>query len=377
MNRILDYLQSEQQTTIATLERWVNHDSPTPNKAAVDSMGQMLVEAFTGAGAELIATHPQAEVGDHYTLSYGTGQAGQILVLCHFDTVWPLGEAQKRPFTIANGRATGPGVHDMKGGILIGLLALRALSHFGLEPRHKLTYLLTSDEETGSLTSRELIEAEGRQSQYCLVLEGSHNASRLTTWRKGVGVFRLEAQGIPAHAGVEPEKGASAIEELAHQIQALHGMTDFERGITVNVGIISGGERRNVVAQWAAADIDLRVMTHSDGEAVSQQILGLSPHLSGCELRITGQINRGPFEETAAGLVLFEKAQQIAEKLGFTVEKTGSGGGSDGNFVAALGTPTLDGMGSLGGGAHALTEYTILEALPLRAAMMAELILAL
>jgi glutamate carboxypeptidase len=376
MSQILDYLKSQQEAMITLLEQWVNQDSPSNHKPSTDLMGQMMIQAFVEAGATLAAVHPQPDLGNHYTLTYGQGNS-QILILCHFDTVWPLGEVERRPFTIEDGRAKGPGVHDMKTGVLMGLFALKAIQWLGLTARHKLIFLLTSDEEIGSPTSRPLIEAEGRQSRCCLVLEGAHNKSVLTTSRKGVGRFQLEVRGISAHAGVEPQKGASAIEELAHQIQALHAMTDFARGITVNVGVISGGERSNVVAARAVAEIDLRVTTRADGEEISRRILGLQPHLSGCQLQITGGLNRAPFEETPAGLALFAQAQAIAQKLGFTVEKFSSGGGSDGNFVAALGTPTLDGLGSLGGGAHALAEYTILEALPLRAALLAELIMQL
>ena len=358
------------------LEQWVNHDSPTPHKPAVDQMGQLVVEAFTAAGATLATTHSQAKQGDHYTLRYGQGQR-QILLLCHFDTVWPLAEAQKRPFTIRNGQATGPGVHDMKAGILISLFALKALRHLNLKPKHKLIWLLTSDEEIGSPTSRALIEAEGRRSDYCFVLEGSHNASRLTTSRKGVGRYQLAVTGLAAHAGVEPEKGVSAIEEMARQIQTLHAMTDLGRGLTVNVGLISGGERPNIVAAQANAEIDVRVSSRADSEAINQKILGLRPHLPGCQVQVSGGINRWPFEETEAGLALFNQARAIAKDLDFTVEKFSSGGGSDGNFVAALGVPTLDGMGSLGGGAHALTEHVVLDSLPRRAALLAELIMQL
>jgi glutamate carboxypeptidase len=372
MSEILAYLQSQQAAMIEILAQWVNHDSPTFNKAAVDALGQKIVAAFVEAGATLTATHPQVEFGDHYTLTYGQGDR-QILLLCHFDTVWPMGETQKRPFTIANGRAMGPGVHDMKGGIVIGLFALKALRYLGWPPGHKLLFLLTGDEEIGSPTSRALIEAAGEKSQICLVLEGSRGGP-LTTWRKGVGRFDLTITGVPAHAGIEPEKGVSAIEELARQVQALHAMTDLERGVTVNVGVIAGGERSNIVARQARAEIDLRVMTRAQGEEFSQKILNLQPCLSGCRLEVTGGLNRWPFEETPAGLALFEQARAIANCLGFDVGKIGSGGGSDGNFVAALGVPTLDGLGSLGGGAHALTEYTELEALPLRAALLAELL---
>lgn len=376
MSQILPALVAQQDVMVDMLAKWVNHDSPTHQKAAVDALGKMTVDAFVDAGATLAATHRQPEMGDHYTLTYGQGNQ-QILILCHLDTVWPLGEAQKRPFTIENGHGKGPGVHDMKGGTLIGLFAFKAIQQLQLEPRYKLVFLLTSDEEIGSPTSRSLIEAEGKKSRCCLVLEGAHNRSVLTTSRKGVGRFLLEVTGISAHAGVEPQNGVSAIEELARQIQILHRLNDFERGVSVNVGVISGGERPNVIASHAQAEIDLRVATQADGQFLSQQILGLQPQLSGAQLRVTGEITRGPFEETPQGLALFEQARVIARDLGFTVEKFSSGGGSDGNLVAALGVPTLDGLGSLGGGAHALTEYTVLEALPLRAALLAELIMQL
>ncbi len=375
MSKILDYLTGQQQTMLALLERWVNHDSPTFDKPAVDEMGQMIVEALVDAGGVLAQTYPQQDRGDHYRVTYGQGDR-QILLLAHFDTVWPRGEAKKRPFTVENGFGRGPGVHDMKSGILIGLFALKAIHQLGLIPNHQLVYLLTSDEEIGSPTSRPLIEAEGEKSNYCLVLEGSLGGP-LTTWRKGVGNFRLDISGVPAHSGIEPQKGVSAIEELAYQIQTLHALTDLERGVTVNVGTISGGERANIIARQAQAEIDLRVMTRADGEEFTQRIFNLQPHLSGCQLQVTGGINRWPFEETPAGLALFEKARIIAKELGFEVGKTGSGGGSDGNFVAALGVPTLDGLGSLGGGAHSLTEHTTLDALPQRAALLAELMMRL
>lgn len=375
MSQILDYLQSQQPVMVEQLARWVNQDSPTYDKAAVDTMGQMVATAFVEAGGTLAASHRQPERGDHYTITYGQGDS-QILILCHFDTVWPRGEAQKRPFTIENGHGKGPGIYDMKAGTLNGLFALKAIQALGLQPRHKLVFLLTSDEEIGSPTSRELIEAEARQSSYCLVLEGSRNGP-LTTWRKGVGQFELEISGVAAHAGVDPDKGVSAIEELARQIQFLHGLTDLGRGLTVNVGVVSGGERSNVIAPHARAEIDVRVMTQADGEIVTQKILGLQPQLPGCQVRVSGGINRGPFEETPAGLALFEKAQSIAKALGFDVDKIGSGGGSDGNFTSALGVPTLDGLGALGYGAHALSEYVVLDALPLRAALVAELMIRL
>ena len=288
-----------------------------------------------------------------------------------------MDEAKKRLFTIDGNPATGPGVHDMKAGTLIALFALKAIRHFQLKPRHKLVYMLTSDEEISSPTSRAIIEAEGKKSSYCLVPEGSHNNSILTTSRKGVGRFKLEITGKAAHAGVEPQNGVSAIDELARQIQVLHALNDFERGVTVNVGVVSGGERPNIVAPFATAQIDLRVATQADGEELSRQILNLQPQLPGSKIEVSGGITRPPFVETPAGLALFEKARDVANELGFSVEQFNSGGGSDGSFVAALGVPTLDGMASLGGGAHALHEHILLDSLPLRAALMAELIMRL
>ncbi|MCB0156195.1 MAG: M20 family metallopeptidase [Anaerolineae bacterium] len=375
MSQIYDYLKEQQTEMVNLLAQWVNQDSPTFDKAAADQMGRLTVTAFEQAGATLVATHPQTGLGDHYTVTYGQGEQ-QILLLCHFDTVWPLGEATRRPFTIEAGLGKGPGVHDMKAGTLLSLFALKAIHHLGLTPRHKLVWLLTSDEEIGSPTARPLIEAASRHSDYCLVMEGSLGGP-LTTHRKGIGRFTLEITGQAAHSGIEPQKGVSAITELAHQIQALHALNDFERGVTVNVGVVSGGQRPNIVAPYARAEIDLRITNQADGESFRQKILNLQPHLPGCRLTVRGDITRWPFAESPGGLALFEQAQAIAQELGFSVDKIGSGGGSDGNFAAALGVPTLDGLGSLGGGAHALTEHVVLDALPLRAALLAELIMRL
>ncbi len=372
MNQLLNYLQNEQEAMVQRLAQWVNQDSPTFDKIAVDTMGRMTAEAFVEAGGTLVATHPQPERGDHYTITYGQGDE-QILLLCHFDTVWPMGEAGRRPFTIQEGRATGPGVYDMKSGTLITLFALKAIHQLQLTPRHKLVFLLTSDEEIGSPTARPIIEAESRHSRYCLVMEGSIRGN-LTTHRKGIGRFKLNITGRPAHAGIEPQNGISAIEELARQIQKLHVMTDLERGVTVNVGVIAGGERPNIVAHHATAEIDLRISQQADAEEFVEKIFNLQPELAGCQIEVSGSITRWPFEESAGNVTLFEKAQIIANRLGMSVDRTGSGGGSDGNFAAALGVPTLDGLGALGGGAHAMSEHIIIESLPLRAALLAELI---
>jgi glutamate carboxypeptidase len=374
MSNSLDYLSPQLPHMLDMLERWVNHDSPTLDKPAVDALGGQIGDAFARLGAA-VERHAQSEYGDHYRLAWGQG-ARQILLLAHLDTVWPIGEAAGRPFVVRDGQATGPGVNDMKSGIVVGLYALRALIEMGQSPAHRLVYLFTSDEEMGSPTSRPLIEDEARRSDYALILEPSRGGP-LTTWRKGVGRFDLEITGLASHAGVDPEKGVSAIEELAHQILKLHAMSDLPQGISVNVGTVQGGSRSNVVAASARAEVDLRVMTGADGERLAQAIRSLTPSLKGTEIKVSGGVNRPPFEESVAGLALYERARAVGARLGLALDKTGSGGGSDGNFTAALGVPTLDGMGAVGQGSHALSEHILIESLPQRAALLAELVLDL
>jgi glutamate carboxypeptidase len=374
MQDSLKYLTPQLPHMLDALEGWVNHDSPTLHKPSVDALGRQITAAFAGLGA-VVETYPQSVYGDHHRIVWGQG-VRQILLLAHYDTVWPIGEAARRPFAVSDGKATGPGVNDMKSGIVVGLYALRALVETGRAPAHRLVYLLTSDEEMGSPSSRALVEDEARRSDYALVLEPSRGGP-LTTWRKGVGRFDLEVAGIASHAGVDPEKGVSAIQELAHQILKLHAMSDLARGITVTVGTVQGGSRSNVVAASARAEVDLRVMTAADGERMANAIQGLTPSLKGTAIKVSGGINRPPYEESAAGLALYERARAVGARLGLALDKVGSGGGSDGNFAAALGVPTLDGLGAVGQGSHALSEHTIVESLPQRAALLVELVLDL
>ena len=374
MNNSLEKLRAHLPNMLDALEDWVNHDSPTFDKPSVDALGRKIVDVFAGLGAS-VETHPQSEYGDHLRIAWGKGNR-QILLLGHFDTVWPIGEAARRPFTVRDGRASGPGTNDMKSGIVIGLYALRMLVEMGQAPTHRLVYLLTSDEENGSLSSRELIGTEARRSEYTLVLEPSRHGS-LITWRKGIGRFNIEVTGVAAHSGVDPEKGVSAIEEMAHQILKLQAMSDLESGNTVNVGTVQGGSRVNVVAASAQAECDLRVMGIGEGERMERAILGLSPVLEGTSVKVSGGINRPPFEESEAVLALFERARAIGARLGLELEKTGPGGGTDGNFTAALGVPPLDGLGAVGQGSHALSEQILVDSLPERAALLSELILDL
>jgi glutamate carboxypeptidase len=369
-----EYLFAKTDEMLALLAEWVNCDSPTPDREAVNVMGDLLAQAFRNAGAT-VEKLPQREVGDQLLATWGEGP-GQILLLCHFDTVWPLGEAARRPFKITGERAVGPGIYDMRGGIVVGLYALKALRAVEFTPSRRLVFLLTSDEEMGSRASRERIEEEARRSDYVLVLEPSRQGG-VTTARKGVGRFSLKVSGRAAHSGVEPQKGVNALEELAHQILRLQRMNDFRRGVTVSVGLADGGSRVNVVPAEAWAEIDLRVPTREDGERMTQAILGLTPVLKGAGLEVSGGVVRPPWAPTPEDQALYQRARQVGERLGMEVEETASGGGSDANFTAALGVPTLDGLGVAGGGAHSVEEWIEIASLPRRAALLAELIMEL
>jgi glutamate carboxypeptidase len=374
MSQILDYLHDCKPVMAQTLEQLVMLDSPSNERAAVNGVGDFLARAF-GALDAYVEHLPQTAFGDHLRVTWGEGDR-QVLLLGHMDTVWPVGETQRRPFRVTGDTATGPGVFDMKGGLVAGLYAVAALRHVGLTPAHRLVFLFNSDEEVGSLTSRPFIEEEARRSDAVLVLEPSREGA-LVIWRKGVGRFELEIQGLASHAGAAHERGVSAVEEMAHQILRLEGMTDYERGTTVNVGVVEGGSKVNVRPASAWAAIDLRVTTSAEGQRMTEAILGLQPVNPKATLIVSGGLNRPPWESSLKGQALFDRAQRVGRSLGLDLWPAGTGGGSDGNFTAALGVPTLDGLGVVGNEAHALSEWADLASLPLRAALLAELVLDL
>ena len=372
MSEMLKYLQDKREEIIATLGRVVEMESPSTDKEAVDRLASYLAREFAAVGGDVEVVR-QERYGDHLRISWGQGE-DQILVLCHMDTVWPVGEIERRPFRIEGDKAYGPGVFDMKGGLVQTLFALKALRELGRVPKHRVVVLCNSDEEIGSPSSRPLIEAEARRSKYVLVAEPAVPPDgALKTWRKGVGFFRLEIEGKSSHAGADPEKGVSAVEELAHQVLYLHGLTDYEKGSTVNVGVVAGGTRSNVVAARAEAEIDLRVMNEAEARRLTEAILNLKPVLTGTTLRVTGGMNRPPMERAARNVALYERAAELGRELGLTLKEAGSGGGSDGNFTAALGIPTLDGVGAVGDGSHAVHEHVIVDTLVPRTALMARL----
>jgi glutamate carboxypeptidase len=299
------------------------------------------------------------------------------MLLGHFDTVWSVGQLERMPLKEEQGRLHGPGVFDMKSGIGVAMLAVRALKQFPIHLGPTVTMLWTTDEEIGSGTSRAIIEEEARRSEAVLVLEPALPGGAAKTSRKGCGDFELTVHGISAHAGIDPGKGASAILELAYQIVDLSALQDLQRGISVNVGVISGGTRTNVVAEQAKASVDVRVPTLADAVRIERTIRQRQPRLSGTRLEITGGFGRPPLERSDHVAGLYRTAREVAGTLGFDLQEGGTGGGSDGNFTAALGVPTLDGLGPRGDGAHALHEHVELDDLPWRAAFLASLLIRL
>lgn len=370
------YLQDNMTHFLQLLEEAVNMDSPSRDKALGDRMAGWFALQFqrlTGGRAELI---PNATYGDQVRCTLGEGDK-QILIIGHYDTVWLEGEAARRPFAIRDGKAFGPGVYDMKAGVLQAMFALRALVKQGRMPADKkIVLLLNSDEEIGSPTSRQLVEEEAARSVASFVLEPpTEPIGALKTWRKGSAHFTLAVQGISAHAGVDHQKGVSAIEELARQIQFLHSLTDYTKGTTVNVGVIKGGIGSNVVADYAEAGIDVRIVSMEEAERIEKVIRELTPTLNGTTISVTGGIRRPPMERTEETGALFSLAQSISKsELGMDLQESGTGGVSDGNFAAACGIPTLDGLGTKGGYAHSPEEWIELGEIPIRAALLARLI---
>ena len=372
---VLRFCQAQREWAASLTRSLASLESPTNDKCAVDRCGLEIERQLASMGGR-VTRLPRTDAGDHLLAEFGCGER-QLLLLCHFDTVWELGQINRMPLVERDGRLHGPGVFDMKGGLVIALLALRAVTELGLDPKRRLVLLCTTDEETGSHSSRQAIENEARRSDAALVLEPALPGGAVKTSRKGVGVFDLRVDGVPAHAGADPARGASAVLELAHQIVALDALQEPSRGLSVNVGVIGGGTRSNVVAERAAAEIDLRVTHMDDAERMERAIRGLVPRNPRAKLTVTGGINRPPMERTAGVAHLYAEAKAVAADLGFVLEEGGTGGASDGNFTGALGVPTLDGLGAEGDGAHAIDEHVIIESLPRRAALLAGLMVRL
>jgi glutamate carboxypeptidase len=377
LRSLLDALRPRRDAMVERLRSWVEHESPTRDKPALDALAGRLAAMLRELGGE-VAILPNPGGGDHVRARFfGESHAPHALFLAHFDTVWPLGTLAQMPFRVEDGRAYGPGSYDMKSSLVLLEFALTALRDCGGVPPRPVVVLLTSDEEIGSPTSQALIESEAAGAAYALVPEPPLPGGGLKTARKGVGHFTIEVTGRAAHAGVEPGKGISAIVELAHQILAITRLADPAAGTTLNVGIIEGGSATNVVAASATAKVDVRVTAMAEARRVERAMAGLAPVLSGTSVRVSGGVNRPPMERTEAIAGLFRRARQIGANLDFDLTEGASGGGSDGNITAALGVPTLDGLGTLGDGAHAAYEHVVIDSLPERAALLAALLVGL
>lgn len=366
------FCESQHAWLLALIEELVSHESPTDDKRLVDRCGDRLAARLADAGGR-VERFTSETTGEHMRAEFGGGTR-QVLLLGHFDTVWPAGQLARMPFEIRDGRLHGPGVLDMKAGIALGTLATRALFATQAPADTRVVMLWTTDEETGSDTSRSLVEREARRSDAVLVLEPALPGGVLKTSRKGCGEFEVSVRGVPAHAGVDPGKGVSAIRELARQILAVETLQDLSQQISVNVGVISGGTRPNVVAEEARAMVDVRAPTRAAAARIEAAMQALTPHIPGATVTVTGGFGRPPMERTDGVARLFALAQDVGATLGQSVAEGGTGGGSDGNFCAALGVPTLDGLGALGDGAHARHEHVLVDALIPRATLLAGLL---
>lgn len=384
--RRLAYFSQRRAALVSTIRELVEIESPSDNKAAVDRVANAVAEKFARLGGE-VRFHQSKNFGNHLQVNFGGKSAKPVLLLGHYDTVYPLGTLASMPCRVVGNKLTGPGVLDMKSGIALMLHAIAGLQEWNGE-RHSgsreqehgalprpVTVLLVSDEEVGSDSSRAITEALAKRAAAVLVLEPSYGKlGAVKTARKGVGEYTVKVTGRASHAGLDFEKGVNAILELARQIEKISAFTDLKKGLTVNVGIVSGGSRKNVVPAEAAAQVDVRIARLKDAAGIDKKMRGLRPFNRKCKIEVSGGINRPPMERTAGVAALYAQASAIARELGWKLAEAAVGGGSDGNFTAGLGIPTLDGLGGVGDGAHATHEHILISELPRRAALLAGLI---
>lgn len=371
------FLRARQDEMVRMLGKFVCCESPSLDKRAVDSCGDLVAAEWRRRGAD-VRILAQTRRGNHVRaelrLSEGKS-SGQILVLGHIDTVYPLGTIAKMPFRISGGRAWGPGTFDMKGGLVQALFAVDALRAIKIYLRRRLVFLWNSDEEIGSGSSRRAIEQEARRSDAVLVLEPAFGAEgKLKTARKGVGTAEIIVTGRSAHAGIDPKSGINAVHELALQIARLAKLNNPKRGITIQATVISGGTVSNVIPDHARADVDIRYSRLADAKPLNRKLHSIKPILRGAQVEVCGGVNRSPLERTAGVRRLFAHAKSLMNEMGLSLDEASTGGGSDGNITAALGVSTLDGLGAVGDGAHSPREHIVIRALPERAALLAALL---
>jgi glutamate carboxypeptidase len=376
----LAYFNQRRDEIVSTIRELVEIESPSDNKAAADRVAEAVAHKFSQLGGK-VRIHPAKDFGNHLQVDFaGDSDAKPVLLLGHYDTVYPLGTLATMPCRAVGDKLSGPGVLDMKSGIALMLHALATLQDWHKEDCHgglprPVTVLLVSDEEVGSDSSRAITESLAKETAAVLVLEPSYGSQgAVKTARKGVGDYLVKVTGKASHAGLDFQKGVNAILELARQIERISSFTDLKKGLTVNVGIVSGGSRTNVVPAEAAAQVDVRIARTKDAAGIDKKMRSLRPFNRKCKIEITGGINRPPMERTAGAAALYAQAAAIARDWGWKLGEAAVGGGSDGNFTASLGIPTLDGLGAVGDGAHAPHEHILISELPRRAALVAGLI---
>lgn len=379
MDSLLAFTKANESAIIDTIRQMVEVESPSDNRDAVNRHVEQLCDML--AGEAKLTRKKGAPYGDHLLVEFqlpGRKKTGQVLALGHTDTVYPLGILKTMPWRVADGRLWGPGVLDMKGGVAFFIHAMRALRELDIPVASKVVLQLNSDEEVGSHSSRALTEAMAKKSKCVLVLEpGTGLTGKLKTARKGVGGYQVTVHGKASHAGVDFTNGANAIVELARQIERIAGFTDLTKGLTVNPGVVGGGTRTNVVPAIATVEVDVRVARLRDAAALEKKFRGLRAVDKRCRVEVEGELNRPPMERTKEIAALFGKAKALAAELGVALEESATGGGSDGNFTAALGVPTLDGLGTVGEGAHAVNESILVDRIADRTALLAKLVAAL
>ncbi|MEW6737046.1 MAG: M20 family metallopeptidase [Acidobacteriota bacterium] len=373
MSELVKYFEARREQLIELIRSFVEIETPSGDATRIGQLAELVAKHLLelGARVDIITTAGGPSV---HALVGASETKPRLLIVGHCDTVWPTGTLARLPFRKADGCLYGPGVFDMKSGIAITLAALGALQQLRRQPARPLELFFSCDEEQGSHSTRAQIEEMARNAHAALVLEPPLPGGRVKTARKGIGQYRLIAQGRAAHAGVAPEKGISAVEELSHQVIKLHSLTDHARGISVNVGVIAGGTMSNVVAAEASAEIDVRFWTQADEAHIVTALNSLKPVLPGAQIKVNGYVNRPPLERSPGIVELYQHARTLAHELGFELNEGKTGGGSDGNFIAAIGTPVLDGLGPDGDGAHAEYEHVLIDNLAPRAALITRLL---
>jgi len=373
---LLDHYTARREAILQSIRELVERETKSREESRLNEIASFISGQLREIGGQ-VELIPQNGYGTHLRARFDFGHDRMeqgVLVVGHLDTVWPVGSLERLPFRVTpEGRAHGPGIFDMKSGVAILVESLRTIVSQRLATKRPVTLLLTCDEEIGSRTSRQLIEEDAKNAAAALILEPPISGGVVKTGRKGIGTFTVRALGRAAHAGLDPEKGVNAIVELAHQTLRLSALNDYGRGVTVSVGLVEGGSALNVVPACASAKVDVRFWTPEDGENLIAAIRGLTPVTAGAKIEVSGGINRPPMPRSEKNIALYEHARALAAELGFELKDEVVGGGSDGNFIAAMGVPTLDGLGVDGAGAHAEHEHIVIDDIPRRAALLTRL----